>query len=130
VSMLVEARKVGFNPAHLDTGAARVQQPSRHLEGPMWCVLQRRGAAGCCVEGIHSKHGNLTCAALLARSVCSCEEAPPEGGGPLLQEAAEKEAALLHAWQPFSAGWKAPWWGALAVPADVDDERAFRRQLR
>ena len=42
------------------------------------------------------------------------------------------EAALLRAWEPFSVGWKAVWWEAVARPADVEvrEEKEFRQQLR
>ncbi len=39
-------------------------------------------------------------------------------------------AALLAAWQPYVYGWKRPWWEAVAVPDDVEDEDEFRGQLR
>lgn len=39
-------------------------------------------------------------------------------------------AALQAAWQPYLYGWKRPWWEAVAVPDDVEDEDEFRGQLR
>lgn len=39
-------------------------------------------------------------------------------------------AALKAAWLPFASGWKRVWWESVAVPPDVDDEAAFRQQLR
>lgn len=40
------------------------------------------------------------------------------------------DAALLQVWLPFAVGWKRLWWESVAVPEDVDDEQAFRAQLR
>uniref|UniRef100_A0A7S3VR10 SET domain-containing protein n=1 Tax=Dunaliella tertiolecta TaxID=3047 RepID=A0A7S3VR10_DUNTE len=40
------------------------------------------------------------------------------------------EAALLEAWMPLSMGWKRLWWESVAVPEDVEDEQAFRQQLK
>lgn len=39
-------------------------------------------------------------------------------------------AALLAAWQPYAFAWKRAWWESVAVPDDVEDEEAFRLQLR
>ncbi|KAJ9521056.1 hypothetical protein QJQ45_022775 [Haematococcus lacustris] len=40
------------------------------------------------------------------------------------------QAALAQAWLPLGVGWKAAWWEAVAVPEDVQDEAAFREELR
>ncbi|KAL0052681.1 hypothetical protein WJX82_005986 [Trebouxia sp. C0006] len=38
--------------------------------------------------------------------------------------------ALLKGWQPYRMGWKKLWWECVACPEDVEDEQAFRQELK
>jgi len=51
-----------------------------------------------------------------------CERPTPEPGACW--------AALRRAWLPHAVAWKAVWWEAVALPADVTDEAAFRQGPR
>jgi len=38
--------------------------------------------------------------------------------------------SLAQAWLPLQLAWKRPWWEVAALPEDVDDEAAFRQEMR
>ncbi|DBA82713.1 TPA: hypothetical protein ACH3X1_006947 [Trebouxia sp. C0004] len=38
--------------------------------------------------------------------------------------------ALMKGWRPYRMGWKKVWWECVACPEDVEDEQAFRRELK
>ena len=48
------------------------------------------------------------------------------------EEGGSDAERLLRAWEPFAVGHKGVWWEVVARPSDVevDDEAAFRQQLR
>ena len=51
-------------------------------------------------------------------------------GGAAVPQGTEQDALLLEAWQPLQAVCKAVWWDQVPMPDDLEDEAAWRTQLK
>jgi hypothetical protein len=52
------------------------------------------------------------------------------GGEGATHRDVERDGALLEAWRPFQAVFKAIWWEQVPMPEDLSDEAAWRSQLK